>query len=188
MSSCTTRSGKMKAFKIGKKMQASRTAMGKKIFSKRTTKKTAKKTTKKTTKSGRIPVGAKVVLAPGWETCEDAAKGPLKVGDVGIVRLDDETSKPYKVSVRANTWWCVDACRVVSLRFRSRARAHKRSVYAPSHPHLTRAQVHRSSAAVEVEVEALDEGSNEEFSDYRLRRRDHRAPRISRRYAYHVLY
>ena len=97
MADCTTTSGKG-GKKIAKK-QSGRIPVAK-----------AKK------QSGRIPVGAKVVLAPGWKKCGDAAKGPMKAGDVGILRTDDKTGKPYKVKFDGKSWWCVDACRVISPR------------------------------------------------------------------------
>jgi len=47
--------------------------------------------------SGRIIVGARVVLAKGYGSMGDADEGPLKPGDLGVLIQDDKSGKPYKV-------------------------------------------------------------------------------------------
>ena len=57
------------------------------------------------TPEGRIPVGAKVCLTPDYASYSDAAGGPLRIGDVGVVVTDDRGSKPYKVEFNSRSWW-----------------------------------------------------------------------------------
>ena len=61
--------------------------------------------------STRIPVGSTVALVRGYEGFEDAASGPLKLGDEGTLEADDKTSKPYRVKAKGGrSWWyCEDA-------------------------------------------------------------------------------
>jgi ankyrin repeat protein len=51
---------------------------------------------------GRIPVGSDVVLAPDFANYSDAAKGPLKFNDVGVV-TEDKGSR-YHVSFSGKKW------------------------------------------------------------------------------------
>jgi hypothetical protein len=47
-----------------------------------------------------------VKLAPGFEACSDAKDGPLKPGEVGTVRTDDGSSKPFHVEAAdGRKWW-----------------------------------------------------------------------------------
>ncbi len=56
--------------------------------------------------TSRPTVGSRVRLAPGFEACSDAKDGPLKVGDVGTLRTDDHSSKPFHVeSSDGRQWW-----------------------------------------------------------------------------------
>jgi hypothetical protein len=51
-------------------------------------------------------VGGLVRLAPGFEGCSDAAGGPLKPGDIGTLRTDDGSSKPFHVEASdGRKWW-----------------------------------------------------------------------------------
>jgi hypothetical protein len=54
-------------------------------------------------------VGSKVKLAPGFEACSDAKDGPLKPGEVGTVRTDDGTSRPFHVEGMGGKMWWYDA-------------------------------------------------------------------------------
>ena len=54
----------------------------------------------------RPTVGSRVRLAPGFEACSDAKDGPLKLGEVGTVRTDDHSSRPFHVEgVGGKMWW-----------------------------------------------------------------------------------
>lgn len=56
----------------------------------------------------RFNVGDDVMLAPGYEGCQDAADGPLRPGEVGSVLQDDGSSKPYLVrAANGNRWWYI---------------------------------------------------------------------------------
>jgi len=50
-------------------------------------------------------IGDAVVLSPGYLVCDDAAKGPMKPGDVGQIMEDDGSGKPLKVIFEGNGWW-----------------------------------------------------------------------------------
>jgi spore coat protein U-like protein len=62
---------------------------------------------------GRITVGERVMLSPGYDAMGDAKGGPLTPGDVGVLVKDDGSMKPFQV--RADTgpkagtnWWYVE--------------------------------------------------------------------------------
>ena len=59
--------------------------------------------------TGRLLIGERVVLATGFEGCQDAGGGPLKPGDVGVVEADDRDSKPFKVRFNGKSWYYDDA-------------------------------------------------------------------------------
>ena len=48
-------------------------------------------------------------LAPGYASCSDAADGPLRPGDVGVLKRDDGSSKPFHVEAAGKTWWYDEA-------------------------------------------------------------------------------
>ena len=52
-----------------------------------------------------LAVGARVKLAAGYRSKGDAADGPLKEGDVGIIAENDGSSKPFKVKAGDKEWW-----------------------------------------------------------------------------------
>ena len=57
------------------------------------------------TASGRPSIGDVVMLAPGYESCLDAAHGPLSVGEAGLIVKVDSSSKPFKVAAKGRKWW-----------------------------------------------------------------------------------
>ena len=51
-------------------------------------------------------MGSRVRLAAGFEAHSDAKDGPLKQGDIGTVRTDDGSSKPFHVEASdGRKWW-----------------------------------------------------------------------------------
>ncbi len=45
-------------------------------------------------------------LAPGFEACSDASDGPLKPGEIGTLRTDDGSGKPFHVEASdGRKWW-----------------------------------------------------------------------------------
>ena len=54
-------------------------------------------------------MGSKVKLSPRYESCSDAKGGPLKPGEVGTVRVDDGSSKPFHVEAADGRKWWYDA-------------------------------------------------------------------------------
>ena len=56
--------------------------------------------------------GDKVVLVPNFKDVGDAAGGPMKVGDVGVIHEDDGTGSPFRVTINGNQhsyWYRRDA-------------------------------------------------------------------------------
>ena len=49
------------------------------------------------------PVGTEVVLARGYADFSDAARGPLKPGERGVITTSDGSSKPYVVKKDGRT-------------------------------------------------------------------------------------
>jgi hypothetical protein len=59
-----------------------------------------------TAASGPVTVGSRVVLSPTYASEGDASGGPLKLGDVGTVLVDDNSDKPLQILSSAGTkWW-----------------------------------------------------------------------------------
>ena len=55
--------------------------------------------------SRRPVVGDKVKLSSTYKTFGDAAEGPLSPGDIGELKKDDKSSKPFYVSHGGSSWW-----------------------------------------------------------------------------------
>jgi hypothetical protein len=54
----------------------------------------------------RLGVGAHVRLVQNFQTCSDAARGPLAPGDIGRIVADDGSGKPFRVvAPNGNSWW-----------------------------------------------------------------------------------
>ncbi len=65
---------------------------------------------------GKLSVGDVVELASGFERYSDAAGGPLKAGDRGVIVEADESTKPYKVRYIGTDYpgVCVSVCMCVN--------------------------------------------------------------------------
>eukprot|EP00729_Bicosta_minor_P001342 gene1342-22984_t len=50
-------------------------------------------------------LGPGVVLTPDFASFNDASRGPLKVGDVGVVQEDDRSNSWFNVEFEGTTWW-----------------------------------------------------------------------------------
>lgn len=53
----------------------------------------------------RLRVGDLVELALAFADADDAARGPLRPGDVGRISADDRSDKPFMVNFEGQEWW-----------------------------------------------------------------------------------
>ena len=79
--------------------------------------------------------GTIVTLSPNFYQYEDAAKGPLSPGEVGIILQNDRSGKPYHVAApNGRTWWyCKSA--IVAAQGASASTEDANAICHRAHPH-----------------------------------------------------